>query len=110
MNRKERRAAQGRAAAGPASSPAASAAPLLVEASRYEQQGKLAEAARLYKRALAVHPHDPQALNNLACVLLALGDLREASTRFARALTLAPELLEQYEEILATCMRVNPPI
>jgi SAM-dependent methyltransferase len=112
MNRKERRAQRsaGPAAALPrAPSPqAAAAAPLLVEASRYQQQGNFDKAVTLYKRALAVKPDDAQALNNLAIALLALGRREEAAARFARTLALVPELVEQYRDVCAALVSVNP--
>src|SRR5262249_25706842 len=82
MNRKERRAL------GKQHGLASPAAPLLAEASAQHQIGKLDQAARLYRRALALEPNNAKALNALACVLLGLGELEQASARFAQSITL----------------------
>lgn len=109
MNRKERRARQrSREAGGVPGGQTSAAAPLLVEASRYQRQGDFDKASTLYRRALAIEPDNASALNNLACALLELGKHDEAAARFARALALVPELFEQYRDICDTLVRVNP--
>ncbi len=45
-------------------------------------------------------PIMPQASNNLGCVLQAQGKLSEASARFAQALTLMPQLFDQFQRRL----------
>ncbi len=49
-----------------------------------------------------------QEQNELACRLLQQGRLSEAAAHFVRALTLMPELLEQYSQVVATLLNVNP--
>ena len=113
MNRKQRRAAikqmpparTGRAAL--ADDPAVK---LLDDAAACQQQGQLVEAARLYKRLLALKPDHAEANNNLGCVLLTQGKLTEASARFAQSLTLMPQLFEQFHGVCATLAAVLPPI
>src|SRR5271165_6477153 len=51
-----------------------------------------------------------QGHNDLGCQLLLRGRLEEAAAHFARALTLMPELLEQYAPVVATLFKVNPAI
>ena len=105
MNRKERRAF------GKQQGPGSPAAPLLAEASRQHQAGKLDQAAKLYRRAFALDPNSAKTLNALACVLLDLGELEQASARFAQSITLVPEMFDmQYPDILQTLATVNPPL
>ena len=110
MNRKERRALskQGPSGApGPRPSPAAT---LLAEASQLQHFGKLDQAAKLYKRAVAIDPGNGAALNSLACVLLDLGQRDEAAARFAQSIALVPEIFEEYQNVLDTVFAVNPPL
>jgi 2-polyprenyl-3-methyl-5-hydroxy-6-metoxy-1,4-benzoquinol methylase len=51
-----------------------------------------------------------QGHNDLGCQLLLQGRREEAAAHFARALTLMPELLEQYASVVATLFNVNPAI
>jgi SAM-dependent methyltransferase/tetratricopeptide (TPR) repeat protein len=113
MNRKQRRAAlkQSPPAGGPpGASPGDPADLLLAEAVRFQQQNKLNDAVRAYKRLLLLKPDHAQANNNLGIVLLAQGKAHEASARFAQALTLMPQLLEQYQGVCATLAAVLPPL
>jgi 2-polyprenyl-3-methyl-5-hydroxy-6-metoxy-1,4-benzoquinol methylase len=113
MNRKQRRAAPkqsppaGANRASPTSDPASQ---LFTQAERHQQQNKLNDAARLYKRLLLLKPDHAQACNNLGVVLLAQGKLNEASARFAQALTLMPQLFEQFNGVCETLAGVLPPI
>jgi len=113
MNRKQRRAAlkespsAGGHRAGPASDPVGQ---LFAEADRLQRQNKLNDAARVYKRLLLLKPDHAQASNNLGCVLQVQGKLNEASARFAQALTLMPQLFEQFNGVCATLAAVLPPI
>ena len=113
MNRKQRRAALkqspsgGGHRAGPASDPVGQ---LFAEAKRHQQQNKLNDAARVYNRLLLLQPDHAEAHNNLGLVLLAQGKLAEASARFAQALTLMPQLFEQFNGVCATLAAVLPPI
>ena len=100
MNRKQRRAAPkqspsaGSHRAAPASDPASQ---LFAEADRLQRQNKLNDAARVYKRLLLLKPDHAQASNNLGVVLLAQDKLAEASARFAQALTLMPQLVQEFD-------------
>jgi SAM-dependent methyltransferase len=108
MNRKERRALGKQApsgAPGPRPSPAAA---LLAEAAQHQHFGRLDQAAKLYKRAVAVEPGNGAALNSLACVLLDLGQRDEAAARFAQSIALVPEIFEEYQNVLDTLLAVNP--
>lgn len=105
MNRKQRRAGHKQTSAGSARGQAAQ---LFADASRAQQQNKLAEAARAYKRLLLLIPDHAQASNNLACVLQTQGKLAEASARFARALELVPQSFGQFGAILGTLLALLP--
>ncbi len=108
MNRKQRRAGLKQTSSiGGAHSQAAQ---LFAEALRSQQQNKLDDAVRAYKRLLLIKPDHAEANNNLACVLQAQGNLTEASARFARALELAPQLLGQFGAILGTLIALLPPL
>jgi len=113
MNRKQRRAAlkqsssAGGHRAGPASDPVGQ---FFAEAERHQRENKLNDAARVYKRLLLLQPDHAQASNNLGCVLQMQGKLNEASARFAQALTLMPQLFEQFNGVCATLAVVLPPI
>ena len=113
MNRKQRRAALKQSPSGgghrasPASDPVGQ---LFAEAKRHQRQNKLNDAARVYKRLLLLKPDHAQASNNLGCILQAQGKLDEASARFAQALTLMPQLFEQFNGVCATLAAVLPPI
>jgi SAM-dependent methyltransferase/tetratricopeptide (TPR) repeat protein len=115
MNRKQRRAMQGRRAEVPAGqarppSAQASAGRLFGEAARQQHAGKLNEAVRLYKRVLELTPDHAEASNNLGCIYLAQGKLKEARARFVRALTLVPQLFDDFPSVCAMMVAVNPAI
>ena len=93
--------------ASPTSDPASQ---LFAQAERHQQQNKLNDAARVYKRLLLLKPDHAQASNNLGVVLQAQGKLTEASARFAQALTLMPQLFEQFNGVCETLAAVLPPI
>lgn len=102
MNRKQRRAL-------PHGQPAASAAAeLFQQAAWHQDNGRLDDAARLYKRVTAREPGHGLAHNNLACVYLAQGRLRDASASFAQAIEATPELLHDITGILGTLRTVLP--
>jgi len=61
-----------------------------------------------YRAGVAAAPNDAKARNELACALLAHGKLAEASEQFAHALSLMPELFEQYGQIVAMLLQINP--
>jgi len=103
MNRKQRRAAQTGPGAGEAE-----ASRLFVEAARQQQQGRLNEAARLYKQVLTLAPDHAEACNNLGCVFLAQGKLKEARARFEQALALVPQLFDDFASVCALLVAVNP--
>ena len=113
MNRKQRRAMQGQGlrAQGPQTAPLAaaeSARRLFGEAVRHQHLGKLDEAARLYRQVLSLEPDHAEASNNLGCVFLAQGKLKEARARFERALVLVPQLFDDFPSIRALLVAVNP--
>jgi len=102
MNRKQRRAL-------PHGQPAAAAvAELFQQAAWHQDNGRLDDAARLYKRVVAREPGHGLAHNNLACVLLAQGRQHDASASFARAIAATPELLDDMASILGTLRAVLP--
>ena len=111
MNRKQRRAAAAHAKTAGAPRPAGdSAAQLFAEALRHQQQHRLDDAVRAYKRLLLIKPDLAEASNNLGCVLQAQGKLREASACFARALELTPQLFNEFGPICATLAAILPPL
>jgi SAM-dependent methyltransferase len=123
MNRKQRRAMQGQGprgqttqvvgtSAGQAAraSTAESVRRLFGEAVRHQHLGKLNEAAKLYRQVLSLEPDHAEASNNLGCVFLAQGKLREARARFERALVLVPQLFDDFASIRALLVAVNPAI
>ena len=110
MNRKDRRAAGKRAPSLPSRTAGDATTALFAEATRLQQQQRLDDAARLYKRLLAVNPDHAQANNNLGLVLLAQGKRREASARFARSLALMPQLFEQFNAVYQTLEAILPPL
>jgi 2-polyprenyl-3-methyl-5-hydroxy-6-metoxy-1,4-benzoquinol methylase len=61
-----------------------------------------------YRAGVAAAPNDAKARNELACALLAHAKLAEASEHFAHALSLMPELFEQYGQIVAMLLQINP--
>ena len=81
---------------------------LFSEAIHYQQQNRLEDAARAYKRVLLLKPDYAEAHNGLGCVLQAQKKSREASACFARALELMPQLFEQFEPICATLVAILP--
>lgn len=110
MNRKQRRAAIKRTPPIPARAVSAGADPasLFAEALRHEQQRQFADAARAYERLLALKPAHAEAYNNLGRVLQAQGKPHEASAAYARALTLMPQLFDQYAGICGTLIALLP--
>ncbi len=109
MNRKSRRAALKHSPVAPrpiTSDPAA----WLAEGRRQESEGRLDDAARNYQQVLALKPAHAEASNNLGRVLQALGRPREAAVHYARALTLMPQLFEQYTGVLGTLVALQPAI
>src|SRR3984893_13848233 len=77
---------------------------------RRAAQSNLQDAARRQRQAVAREPEKAQRHNELACMLLQQGGLAGAPAHFARALTLMPELFEQYSALVATLLNVNPPV
>ena len=111
MNRKQRRAALKHSplpSLGPL--PADPIKQLLIKAAWHQQQNELGEAVRLYRRVLSLKPDHAEAHNNLGAVLLAQAKLSEASTHFARALALTPQLSDQFFPIRSTLIQVLPQI
>ena len=83
---------------------------LFFAAAECERIRKFDDAARAYKRVLLLKPDHAEAYNNLARVLQTQGKTNEASTLYARALALMPQLLEQYAGICATLIALLPPL
>ena len=113
MDRKQRRAApkQHPSGAGGGESPSGdSIEQLFAQAVRCQQQNQLREATDLYKRVLARKPDHAEASNNLGVVLHAQGKSSEASAYFAQALTLMPQLFDQFSGVCATLVALLPPI
>jgi tetratricopeptide (TPR) repeat protein len=59
-----------------------------------EDAGRLAEAARSYRRTLTFWPDNPDAHVNLGCVLQELGQLEDAAACFRKAIQLEPGFAE----------------
>ena len=113
MNRKQRRARfkHGSSASGPRSdSTGDQINQLFLKAAEYERARKFDDAARAYKRVLLLKRDHAEACNNLARVFQTQGKAKEASTFYARALALMPQLLEQYTSICATLIALLPPL
>jgi SAM-dependent methyltransferase len=110
MNRKQRRAAVKQRPPAGEKRGGDGADQLYAQALGYQQQNRLDDAVRAYKRLLALKPGHAQGANNLGVVLLTQGKLDDASTRFAQALTLMPQLFDQFGGIVATLAAVLPPI
>ena len=109
MNRKQRRAAIKQSPPG-VGRRLPESEQLFAEAMRSQQQNQLPEAARLYKRLLALKPGHAEAHNSLGRVLHAQGKLNEASAHFAQALSLMPQLFDQFSGVCATLVAVLPPV
>ena len=111
MNRKQRRAALKQSTPAGRTAPAAdTAAQLFAQAVQFAQANKFEDAARAYKRVLALKPDHADSLNNLGCVLQAQGKLTEASACFAQALLLMPQVFRDYNGIYRTLLTVLPPL
>jgi 2-polyprenyl-3-methyl-5-hydroxy-6-metoxy-1,4-benzoquinol methylase len=110
MNRKQRRATTKRDSSAPANSSGSGGKikQLFVEAVSHERARKLDDAARTYKRVLAIDANHAEACNNLGRVLQALGKTNDASVYYARSLALMPQLLEQYADVCATLFSLRP--
>lgn len=109
MNRKERRAAskQPRRAAVATGNGVAG---LFAQALQHERERQFDAAARAYKRLLQLQPTHAEASNNLGRVLQAQGKAYEASAQYAHALTLMPQLFDQFAGILGTLVALRPPL
>jgi 2-polyprenyl-3-methyl-5-hydroxy-6-metoxy-1,4-benzoquinol methylase len=110
MNRKQRRATMklGSSASANSSESGEQIRRYFFEAVSCERARKLDDAARAYKRVLALDPDHAEACNNLGRVLQAQGKTKDASAYYARSLALMPQLLEQYADICATLFSLLP--
>jgi 2-polyprenyl-3-methyl-5-hydroxy-6-metoxy-1,4-benzoquinol methylase len=110
MNRKERRATlkQGPPGAARAADAGSQINKMFLDALAFERAGKLDDAARTYKRIVALNADHAEAHNNLARVLHAQGKTKEASVSYARALALMPQLFQQYSGIRETLVSLLP--
>ncbi len=92
MNRKQRRAAKSGQKAGKPSSgfqannPSADAAALVEAGLHHQQAGRLAEAEACYRRALQVHPDNPDAFYRLGCLFYREGHAGVAAGLIAQAI------------------------
>ncbi|MBF0347500.1 MAG: tetratricopeptide repeat protein [Magnetococcales bacterium] len=71
------------------------------------RQGRLADAAREYLRALECHPNHCAALSNLGIVLQAQGKLEEAADRFHQALAIDPNFTAALSNLSAVLHRLG---
>ena len=62
----------------------------------YEKAGKLDNAVRFYRDALALEPHMPEALLNMGRILETTGKTDEARICWAKALEAEPALAQGY--------------
>jgi len=110
MNRKERRATlkHGPPGAARAADPGGQINKMFLDALAFERAGKLDDAARAYKRVVALNADHAEAHNNLARVLHAQGKTKDASASYARALALMPQLFQQYSGIRETLTSLLP--
>ncbi|HWC92444.1 MAG TPA: methyltransferase domain-containing protein [Pseudolabrys sp.] len=110
MNRRQRRAALKQNPPGAAATAAGDVRQLFALAMHAQAPHRLDEAARTYRRVLAQAPDHAEASNNLGCVLQAQGKLAEASACFAQALTLVPQLADNFRGLCAALQSVLPPL
>ena len=110
MNRKGRRARLKHGPPGAARAPDAGSQinKMFQDALAFDRAGKLDEAARAYKRILALNADHAEAHNNLARVLHSQGKTKDASASYARALALMPQLFQQYSGIRETLTALLP--
>src|SRR5215475_10317622 len=110
MNRKERRATlkQGPPGAARAADAGSQINKMFLDALAFERAGKLDDAARTYKRIVALNADHAETHNNLARVLHAQGKTKDASVSYARALALMPQLFQQYSGIRETLTSLLP--
>ena len=111
MNRKQRRAGRVNSPpAGPRAVPGDAARQFRAEAMLYQQQNRPEDAARAYRKLIALNPDDARAHNDLGALLLAQGKRREASACFAEALALMPQVFDDFRGLCTTLIKVLPPI
>ena len=114
MDRKQRRALrmQGRTAGVESAktrvSVGATAGHMFAQAMWHQHHGKPNAAVKLYKQVLALQPDHAEACNNLGCVLLAQGKRDVASGYFERALSLLPQLFDDFGSVVAMLVAVQP--
>ncbi len=111
MNRKQRRIAlkqQKPLAASPPPAAGSAADRLLAEARWHQHHGNFGEAAKAFKRLLAVAPERAEAWNNFGVVLRAQGKMDEAAAAFRQSLALYPQLLDDFGSIVNLLISLNP--
>ncbi|HYG89645.1 MAG TPA: glycosyltransferase [Azospirillum sp.] len=79
-----------RTAVAPASASAPPAPHLIAQGAALLQEGRLAEAAVIWRRLVETHPENPDLVNNLAVTLKRLERWHEAATVFRRLVRLRP--------------------
>jgi tetratricopeptide (TPR) repeat protein len=66
--------------------------PLVNLATKYEKQGELDNAQKMYERALSINPNSTEALNNLGGIFYKKKDYKSAEMCFSRAVMLRPDM------------------
>ncbi len=74
-----------------------------------ETEGRLEEAAEMYRRQVAILPHKPGARRNLAVVMLKLGRPAEALSHYQAALAVSPDDLKARSGLAACLDRLGRP-
>ncbi|HEV8335440.1 MAG TPA: tetratricopeptide repeat protein [Candidatus Polarisedimenticolia bacterium] len=68
------------------------------------EQGKRAEAAEEYRKAIAIEPDDPEGYNNLGVLLKEDGKPEEAAAQFRKALEVDPNFAGSYNNLALLAM------
>jgi Tfp pilus assembly protein PilF len=66
--------------------------PLVNLATKYEKQGDLDNAQKMYERALNINPNSTEALNNLGGIFYKKKDYKSAEMCFSRAVMIDPKM------------------
>jgi tetratricopeptide (TPR) repeat protein len=75
----------------------------LSEAVRHHEQGRLDQAAQLYRQVLAHNPNQPDALHLLGVVALQQGNARKAIERISQAIVLNPTAAPYFCNLAEAC-------
>jgi tetratricopeptide (TPR) repeat protein len=82
---------------------------LYMAANALLQQGKAAEAADEYRRALAIEPHYLEAHNGLGAALQRLGQLEEAAEQYREAIRLRGDFAPSYNNLALVLQQIERP-